>query len=253
MAKKAINGVEGTTDRSAPKNGDGEARDAALPKGPANGSTVPWLTSIHSTSHRGPYGDRRYRGNCSGYLIKDLLRYFEAGRVLDPMTGSGTCKDVCRELGVVCDSMDIKTGFDATNPECFERIGAFDFIWLHPPYWRQIRYDDNANCLSNAGTLNDFLERMRDVIRNCQGVLRPEGKLAILIGDYSDRGRRIPLVSLTANLAIDEGLWPACTDIVRVQHGNTTSEKRYRSSFNPGLHDECMVFEQRPGGVADIT
>jgi hypothetical protein len=47
--------------------------------------------------HRGPYGDRQNRGNCSGCLIKDLLRYFEVTRVLDPMTGSGTRKDVSRE------------------------------------------------------------------------------------------------------------------------------------------------------------
>jgi hypothetical protein len=31
-------------------------------------------------------------------LIRDLLKYYQPRRVLDPMAGSGTCKDVCTEL-----------------------------------------------------------------------------------------------------------------------------------------------------------
>lgn len=61
-----------------------------LPAAPRNGSPVPELTSLHTEIRRGPYGDRRYRGNCGGYLIRDLLRYFGADRVLDLMSGSGT-------------------------------------------------------------------------------------------------------------------------------------------------------------------
>jgi hypothetical protein len=40
-------------------------------------------------------------------------------------------------------------------------------------------------------------------------------------------------------------LWPACTDIVRFQHGNTSSQKAYNSAFIPGLHDVCLVMERR--------
>ena len=66
-----------------------------LPVAPRTASPVPELTSIHGTRNRGPYGRRHYRGNCDGHLIKKLLRYFRPKRVLDPMTGSGTCRDVC--------------------------------------------------------------------------------------------------------------------------------------------------------------
>ncbi len=55
------------------------------PETPINGSPLPWLTSLHATWQRGPYGRADYRGNCSGYLIKDLLRYFGSTRVLDPL------------------------------------------------------------------------------------------------------------------------------------------------------------------------
>jgi len=47
-----------------------------IPDSPRTGSPVPWLTTIHATNGRGRYGDARYRGNCSGLLIRDLLCYY---------------------------------------------------------------------------------------------------------------------------------------------------------------------------------
>src|SRR3982751_5252058 len=85
---------------------------ARLPAVPRNGSPVPHLTSLYHFHRAGEYGDRGYPGNCGGNLIKDLLLYFRPGLVFDPMAGSGTCRDVCRELGIACMSWDIHQGFD---------------------------------------------------------------------------------------------------------------------------------------------
>jgi hypothetical protein len=90
-----------------------------LPMCPKTASPVPWLTSIHGTPGRGDYGDPSYRGNCSGLLIRDLLQYFGPRRVLDPMEGGGTCRDVCSELGITYEGRDLKEGFDATKAEAF--------------------------------------------------------------------------------------------------------------------------------------
>jgi len=216
-----------------------------LPAAPINGSPVPHLTSIHSKRERGPYGDSRYRGNCGGYLIKDLLKYYQPANVLDLMNGSGTCKDVCDELAVPCHTMEIKEGRDATSAESYRDLPPIDFIWGHPPYWRMIKYNEDSRCLSNAPTLDDFLDRMQEILRLSKGVLSPYGKIAILIGGYSDRGQYQPLPQLLVERAIRENLWPACTEIIRFQHGNTSSRRTYRSSFIPGLHDTCFVFERR--------
>src|SRR5262249_28091249 len=56
--------------------------------------------------------------------------------------------------------------------------------------------------------------------------------------------RFMPLTYLTMTAALEEGLWPSCTDIVRLQHGNRSSAKAYKSSFIPGLHDVCLVLER---------
>jgi SAM-dependent methyltransferase len=219
---------------------------AVLPRAPINGSPVPWLTSLYHKSWRGNYGDPRYPGNCSGELIKDLLRFFDAKRVLDPMTGSGTCADVCRELGIEWVSQDIRLGFDACDAKSYEGLGTFDFCWLHPPYWRQQRYTEDPRDLSKAPTLNAFLRRYALLIRSCASVLAPGGKLAILMGDYSDRHAGfVPLVYHTKRLAFDAGLAQSCTDIIRFSHGASSSRKVYASSFIPGLHDVCSVFQKR--------
>jgi len=217
---------------------------ARLPMAPITGSPVPHLTSLYHFDRAGEYGDRKWPGNCGGMLIKDLLAYFKPGLVLDPMRGSGTAEDVCKELGIPCLAWDIHGGFDACDPQGFGPADAFDFIWAHPPYWRMKLYADDPRDLSRAPTLEQFLRRYGQFIRNCRNVLKPGGRLAILMGDYSDReAGYVPLVYHTKRLAFAAGLKQHCTDIIRFSHGNSSSKKVYRSSFIPGLHDVCMIFE----------
>lgn len=221
---------------------------ARLPQAPRNASPVPHLTSLYHFNRVGDYGDRSYPGNCGGRLIRDLLVFFRSRSVLDPMTGSGTCADVCRELRVPCLSRDIREGFDATDADCFRNLPAgegFDFIWAHPPYWRQKIYTSDPRDLSRTPTLAAFLEPYAAFIGNCASVLAPGGKFAVLMGEYCDREAGfVPLTHHTKRLAFAAGLRQSCTDIIRFSHGASSSRKTYRSSFIPGLHDVCMVFEK---------
>jgi hypothetical protein len=208
---------------------------ARLPRAPKNASPVPGLTSLYHNAEAGDYGDRGYPGNCGGNLIKDLLRYFKAFSVFDPLTGSGTCRDVCKELGLYCHSSDLHEGADACDASQFHR-GCFDFCWIHPPYWRQKLYTEDPRCLSRAPTFKAFLERYELLLLNCSGALVPGGKMAVLMGDYHDREEGfLPLVFYTKLLAFRIGLRQCCTDIIRFSHGASSARKTYRSSFIPGL------------------
>jgi len=219
---------------------------ARLPAAPITASPVPHLTSLYHFHRTGEYGDRSYPGNCGGNLIKDLLRYFQPeGMVFDPMSGSGTCRDVCQELGIPCLAWDIHQDFDACDPAQFPAAETFAFIWSHPPYWRMKLYADDPRDLSRAPTLELFLRRFGQFIRNCAMALKNGGKLAILMGDYNDREAGfIPLTWHTKRLAFAAGLQQRCTDIIRFSHGASSSRKVYNSSFIPGLHDVCMIFEK---------
>jgi len=217
---------------------------AKLPRRPINASPVPHLTSLYHNDAAGDYGKRSYPGNCGGNLIRDLLLFFQPKHVLDPMTGSGTCRDVCDELKIAYWSNDLHQGADACEPGTLPSE-AFDFCWLHPPYWRQKLYTSDPRDLSRCHDLDSFLARYRALIANCANAIEPGGRVAILMGDYSDRSHGFaPLVYHTKQLAFECGLRQSCTDIIRFSHGASSGRKIYRSSFIPGLHDVCMVFEK---------
>jgi hypothetical protein len=107
------------------------SRYAKLPLAPVTASPVPHLTSLYHSDRAGEYGDRGYPGNCGGNLIKDLLGFFKPRSVFDPATGSGTCRDVCREMGVYCYSSDLHQDLDACDASQFPRQ-CFEFAWIHP-------------------------------------------------------------------------------------------------------------------------
>ena len=86
--------------------------------------------------------------------------------VFDPMRGSGTCSDVCDELGIPCIAYDIHEGFDARDPHEFPPADMFEFIWAHPAYWRMKLYADDPRDLSRCATLEEFLKRYGQFIRN---------------------------------------------------------------------------------------
>lgn len=222
-----------------------QATYAKLPQAPINKSPVPHLTSLYHSDNAGNYGNRAYPGNCGGGLIKDLIRFYNAKSVFDPMTGSGTCKDVCTELGVDCYSSDLHAGKDACDSTQYPR-SSFDFAWIHPPYYKQKLYTTDSRDLSRTPTFQAFLERYQLLINNCAGSLQPDGKLAILMGDYTDRNEGyLPLVFYTKLLAFRAGLRQCATDIIRFSHGASSGKKVYNSSFIPGLHDVCVIFEKK--------
>jgi hypothetical protein len=163
------------------------------------------------------------------------------------MEGSGTCRDVCQELGIHYDGFDLSGGFDALELENYSGAGIlYDFIWLHPPYYNMLKYNDDPRCLSRVEALGNFLDKLIVVIGNCLAVLSRNGHLAILIGDITRRGNCCQLPFLTWQLAsLHHGLRLAVPEIIRLQHGATSTKREYAHAFIPRLHDVLMVFKQQ--------
>lgn len=220
---------------------DGAVR-VRLPQPPLTASPVPRLTSLYAVDDPGPWGDRRYPGNCSGHLLHDLLVYFRPAKVFDPFAGSGTAAAVCRHLGVSCQTIDVRHGQDATSPAYWPRTPV-PFVWAHPPYWRQKLYTRDPRDLSAAPTLEAFLDGYGRFVRCAAAALAPGGVLAVLMGDYQDREAGfVPLTFHTQRLAFACGLEQRHTAIVRFSYGASSGRKAYRSRFIPGLHDTCLLF-----------
>lgn len=211
---------------------------------PESTSRVPTLCSVHAEEGRGDFGNAAFRGNCSGLLIRDLLLYFQPRNLLDPMQGSGTAGDVAKSLGIPYQGFDLSTGFDATDARSFDGLGGFDMVWLHPPYYDLIKYNDDRRCLSRCDSLERFCQQMQALLQNCSSVLTDRGHLAVLIGDITRRGRYYGLPFRTWTAATAIGLELACPEIIRLSHGAMSSFKRYSFSFIPRVHDVCLVFRK---------
>ncbi len=204
------------------------------------------LTSIVSYPDRGPYGDHKYPGNCSGYLIKELVTHFGAKRVFDPAVGSGTTGDVCRELGVDCVQRDLRDGFDVLSSGI---PSGFDFVFFHPPYWNIIKYSDDPRDLSNIREYEDFIECLALACKRLLKALKPNGgHLAVLLGDVRKRGKYYFIFrDLIAGLGD-----PNYPILIKAQHNVKSFGRRYGIEYFIPLAHEYVLIWRVDGSVHGI-
>jgi len=206
------------------------------------------LCSVVSYPDRGPWGDSRYRGNCSGHLVKDLILRFDCQSVFDPAEGSGTARDVVSGINkylrqdIYYEGRDLKNGWDILTDPLPGR--KFDLVWYHPPYWDIIRYSDNPKDLSTCTTLVDFEFRLNQSVEKLFHTVKPDGILAILIGDKRKEGN---YYALFRTLLLNRNIGQLKAIIIKVQH-NCRSDRAFYRSSNPFLipikHEYCLVFQK---------
>ena len=207
------------------------------------------LCSVVSYPDRGPWGDSRYRGNCSGHLVKDLILRFKTQSVFDPAEGGGTVRDVVTGInkylrrGIDYEGRDLKKGWDLVSGPLPEK--QFDLVWYHPPYWDVIAYSDNPKDLSNCGSLKDFEFRLNRSVERLFQAVRPGGIMAILIGDKRKDGN---YHALFRTLLMNTSIGQLKAVIIKVQH-NCRSEGVNYNSRNPFLipirHEYCLIFQKQ--------
>ena len=206
------------------------------------------LCSVVSYPNRGPWGDPKYRGNCSGWLAKDLILRFKVQSVFDPMEGSGTIKDVVRGINlhrqkdILYEGRDLTQGWDIlTSPMPLKQ---FDMVWYHPPYWDMIRYSNDPKDMSNCTRIEDFEGKLNRSVERLLGALKPGGIMVILIGDKRKHGVYYPLMR---TLLMNQNIGELKAIIIKIQHHCQSEKKDYgtRNSFLiPIKHEYCLVYQK---------
>lgn len=165
-----------------------------------------------------------YWGNFIPQIPRQLMLRYTKKRewVLDPFVGSGTTLIECRRLGrngigveinfqvvekakqliekesnrfnvvtdiIVGDSTQIDFK-KLLNQKGVEKV---QLIIMHLPYHDIIRFSNDPKNLSNAPTVEEFLEMFGKVLDNVLPVLENGRYLGIVIGDKYSRGEWIPL------------------------------------------------------------
>jgi hypothetical protein len=206
------------------------------------------LCSVVSYPDRGPWGDPRYRGNCSGHLVKDLILRFNCQSVFDPAEGSGTVRDVVSGINkylrqdIYYEGRDLNKGWDILNSPLPEK--HFDLVWYHPPYWDIIRYSDNPKDLSSCRTLEEFEFKLNQSVEKLVQAVKHGGILAILIGDKRKEGN---YYALFRTLLLNRNIGQLKAIIIKVQH-NCSSDRVFYGLRNPFMipikHEYCLVFQK---------
>ena len=219
------------------------------------------MQSVVSYPDRGPWGNNKYRGNMSGYLVKDIIEQYNLKYLSDYMVGGGTTEDVCRDMGIPGVFTDLNRGFDMLSMDIPDRPQA---AILHYPYWSCIRYartqydakavqekygyDPLQEDLAEAPTWEDFVRKMDYCTLKTFSALDKGGRLFLLVGDWKQKGRLYSMVSDMAKPGTLEQI------IIKLQH-NTTSESFTYSNRNfvPIMHEYLVVLRKDEPMLIPVT
>lgn len=152
-----------------------------------------------------------------------MLRYTQAGDwVLDPFVGSGTTLIECRRLGRhglgvelnarVAERARERLGQEPNPHHVITEIEVGDsrtvdyealltargidqvqLLMMHPPYHDIIPFSDSDRDLSNAPSVDAFVDMISDVVRRTYGLLSSGRYLVVVIGDKYENRTWIPL------------------------------------------------------------
>lgn len=210
------------------------------------------MHSILSFPARGPWGDSRYPGNLSGYVVRALIQHYRPRRVADPCEGSGTTKALCASLGLPYWGSDLREGFDLTATPLIQAAPWNpDLIVLHPPYFRIIRYsgtvwgkEPDPRDLSHESDWEHYLTRLHLMVEHARMSLAPKGHLAVIIGDVRQLGHYF-----SAQSEVLRWFEPSEIDavVIKAQHGVSSNQKSYAGPLIRIMHEYVLVVRAIPG------
>jgi DNA modification methylase len=174
-------------------------------------------------------GDKDYVGATPSYVIWNLLmRYTREGdKILDPMCGSGTTLDVCKDLkrdGIGFDISpyrdDIKQG-DARHLPL--KSGTVDFVFIDPPYSTHIKYSGHARCIGELDARGGgYYEAMTEVLVELARLLKPGGHLGLYVSDSFQKGQPFCAIGFELFQLMKQKAKLEPIDIVAVTRRNKT-------------------------------
>ena len=172
--------------------------DSQIDKPPLETTTL-WDYPTQSYG-KTPKGDNKFQGVTPAFIIWNLVqRYTKPGDlVVDPMAGSGTTIDVCKEEGrrVI--------GYD-TNPQHPEVIkndsrhipledDSVDMVFIDSPYGDNVRYSDEPKDIGRISAEDErFYQELEKVAKEIHRILKPGKVMGWLIGDQWVKRRFTPV------------------------------------------------------------
>ena len=217
-------------------------------------------SSIVSYPDRGPYGKSNWRGNTSGYIIKDLLEHFSPKLFVDVCEGGGTSRDVARSLGIEYVGLDLHSGFDFTKDSVLSRLPRpADLVFSHPPYHDMINYVDErkkhgkdfsfGDDLSRCSSIDEFLEKIQVMLLNQREACVTNGIYTTLIGDMRKAGQ---FQSFQADFIKMMPKNELLSVVIKQQHNAKSSFRSYNGKTIFIDHEYLIIWKKQLGTLVRI-
>lgn len=179
-----------------------------------------------------------YWGNFIPQIPNQLLRRFTKQNewILDTFLGSGTTLIECKRLGRNGIGIELQPETSKLADENIDReenlfgnqtvtkvitgdctkinyeetlnmlgISSVQLLIMHPPYWDIIKFSGDENDLSNAKSIEEFLDLLGKAIEKTYSILDKNRYFALVIGDKYSKGEWIPLGFYSMQKALEKG------------------------------------------------
>ena len=199
-------------------------------------------------------GNNKYAGVTPAHVIYNMVkRYTERNDlVVDPMCGSGTTIDVCKEEHRKCIGYDVvPTRSDIIKND--SRIiplddNVADMVFIDSPYSDNIKYNESPDNIGHlSAESKDFYEALDSVASQCHRILKPEKVIGWLIGDQWVRKKFTP-VSFNVYQILENYFEPM--DVIAVVRRNQSSNtgmwhnRAIRHNFYLRGYKSLLIFKK---------
>ena len=221
-------------------------------------------STVLSFPDRGPWGDSRYRGNCSGWIPAYFIWKYAAKSVSEIFAGSGTTSDVCKDLAIPYIGIDLNPNPLRSNimsmnilDDSIELPKEFydaDMCFLHPPYpsINNIHYSNGMWKDTKGVGIADIQEMsyeegmkaVNHAIMRGFNSLHPGAYEVILVGEIRSKGQyRSMMADLIRPTALHQTFIKLQHNCVSDRSGNTYA----RSDRALTGHEMIAVFKKPSG------
>ena len=211
------------------------------------------MKSVMSFPERGNYGNSNWRGNTSGYVIKELIEHFNPRLFVDACEGSGTSKDVCKEMGIEYVGLDLYKGQDFTKDYILTQLPRpADICFTHPPYHDMIAYSGSVygkeilmGDTSHCRNVEEFISKSQVMLMNQREATKEGGIYCTLIGDQ--RGGSLGKGNFRSFQADFISMMPKeelLSVAIKLQHNCMSDTRVYNGSFIPIMHEYLLIWKK---------
>ena len=214
-------------------------------------------STLLSFPERGPWGDNKYRGNCSGWIHAFLIWKYHVSKLAELFSGSGTGYDVCKDMGIQYVGADLNPTpvrpniihTNAVTDEVPEEFLGADMLFMHPPYGAEIRipyagsmYTDPTRELSKSdlGQMpwDTFMKELNGIVMKYYAAMETGARMSILMGDVRRNGLHSMLTDIVKPGQLEQ-------IIIKAQHNCVSNGRTYSNkNFVPLIHEYILVLKK---------